>query len=118
MQYGFLMKSSGIQKPLLARLLECEEFTSELKPIVDSHATITDATLYEVVKKLYFPILNTLSQEGFKETCKREQRMEQYRVLRQKAYLYRRAIKCLSSQLFGDSSKWEEDFDKTFLSSK
>lgn len=112
-RYGFLFKKSMLNKSKLYDLLFLPEFVQELDRVMEFGHGIEDVDIYNIVKKLYFPMLKNYQTEGFKQTFKLERGTQKYKIWSYHFRILGQATRKFSSDLF-DEDRWEQDFN-TFM---
>ena len=89
--YRFLFETTRFSKHLLSFLLKKDAFVRGLDMIMDAQHSVSDEDIYEVMKKLYYPLWRINSRTEI--SC----------VLYKALYSY-------SKIKFGDARAWEQEF--------
>lgn len=89
--YRFLFSKSSLHKVSINALLTVDDFLSEADAIIEKGNGIEDKDIYNIVKKLLFPML------------KEEKRTRESGILH-------RSIHRFSKELFGNEEAWKSDF--------
>lgn len=108
--YGFLFKKSNLPKYCLNDLLQLDDFIKEADKIMKNSEAFDDIAIYNIVKKIYFPMLKDCQTDGFKESYKAKYGGKEYRVWLHKFRKFREAARQFSEVLFGNTEQLESDY--------
>ena len=110
---GFLYKDTNIHYLVIRKLLLNQDFVNELTLLAKTKRKVTDADIYGVVMKLYFPMLKALGDPAFKNSFKAKFGAEEYKEFSHRRHDLKEAIKSISKCLNnGDSEAWRTEYDK------
>lgn len=108
--FGFLFKKSSLPKSSINLLLQYDDFVKEANDIMSKGHGIEDIDLYSIVKKIYFPMMEDLQKEGFKENYKKRFGSSGYKEWSSKYKIFGDAIRGFSKALFGSTERWKNDY--------
>lgn len=111
-KYRFLFKKTNLPQSRLMGLLEDEKFKRRIDSLMDNRSEIDAHVIYELVKELFFPMLEASRQEGFKDGYKSRYGTDKYHEWSRQFRLYGQATRRFSAVLFGEEvQQWEKDFE-------
>ncbi len=110
--YGFLFKKSSLPKANLHDLLQLDDFVKILNEFMEQSKEINDATIYDIVTTLYFPMLKDHQTEGFKEQYKLQYGTDAYHKWSFEFRTIGKAARAFSKAMCGSLEKFQNDYLK------
>ena len=108
--YGFLFKKSSLPKSDLNNLLQFDDFIKEADKVLENGKGIEDVDIYNIAKKIYFPMLRDHQTDGFKEAYKAANGAPKYKEWSFKFRTFGNAVKSFSKVLFGSTEQFQNDY--------